>query len=87
MNVTQIFCDVDDFCQGFIPDWEKTQLESEEKAKTRTRAPSFCESEIITLVVCYHLSGYRTFKGFYLRFAQKIRVGRLSWFAELQPFY
>jgi hypothetical protein len=36
MNVTQIFCDADDFCQGFIPNWEKTQLEAEEKAKTRT---------------------------------------------------
>jgi len=71
MNVTQIFCDADDFCQGFIPNWEKTQLEAEEKAKTRIRARSVCESEIITLVVCYHLSGYRTFKWFYLRFAQK----------------
>ena len=23
MNVTQIFCDADDFCQRFIPDWKK----------------------------------------------------------------
>jgi hypothetical protein len=71
MNVTQIFCDADDFCQGFIPDWEKTLLEPEEKTITRTRARSVCESEIITLVVCYHLSGYRTFKWFYQRYAQK----------------
>ena len=76
MNVTQIFCDADDFCQGFISDWEKTQLEPEEKTKTRARARSVCASEIITLVVCYHLSGYRTFKWFYLRFAQK------SWLAD-----
>ena len=71
MNITQLFCDVDDFCQGFIPDSEKTQLEPDEKTKTRARERSVCESEIITRVVCYHLSGYRTFKGFYLRFAQK----------------
>jgi hypothetical protein len=45
-------------------------LEPEEKTKTRARVRSVCESEIITLVVCYHLSGYRTFKWFYLRFAQ-----------------
>ena len=25
MNVTQIFCDADDFCKGFIPSWEKTR--------------------------------------------------------------
>jgi len=57
MNVTQIFCDADDFCQGFIPDWEQRQLEPDEKTKTRARARSVCESEIITLVVCYHKTG------------------------------
>jgi len=76
MNVTQIFCDADDFCQEFLPNWEKTLLEGRkerrgEKTKTRARAGSVCESEIMTLVVCYHLSGYRTFKWFYLRHAQK----------------
>ena len=71
MNVTQIFCDADDFCQGFIPSWEKTRLESEENTRTRIRMRSVCESEIITLVVCYHLSGYRTFKWFYQKHAQK----------------
>lgn len=71
MNVTQIFCDADDFYQGFIANCDKTRLEVEGKTKTRIRAHSVCESEIITLVVCYHLSGYRTFKWFYLRYAQK----------------
>ena len=52
MNVTQIFCDADDFCQRFIPDWKKAQLEGEEKTATRARARSVCESEIITRVVC-----------------------------------
>ena len=33
MNVTQIFCDADDFCQEFIPDWEQRQLEPDEKRK------------------------------------------------------
>lgn len=71
MNVTQLFCDADDFCQGFIPNWQETRPEPEEKAKTRVRAHSVCESEIITLAVCFHLSGYRTFKWSYLRLAQK----------------
>jgi len=30
MNVTQIFCDADDFYQRFIPDWEQRQLEPDE---------------------------------------------------------
>ena len=71
MSVTQIFCDADDFCQRFISDWKKARLEGEEKTPTRARARSVCESEIITRVVCYHLSGYRTFKGFYQRPVQK----------------
>ena len=70
MNLTQIFCDADDFCQKFIPEWKKTRLEGEEKI-TRARARSICESEIITLVVRYHISGYRTFKWFYQRHVQK----------------
>ena len=46
-------------------------LWNQEKTKTRARARSVCESEIITLVVCYHLSGYRTFKWFYEKHVQK----------------
>jgi hypothetical protein len=30
MNVTQIFCDADDFCQEFIPNWRKTLVEDGE---------------------------------------------------------
>ncbi|MGH8559672.1 MAG: hypothetical protein ACRESZ_19920 [Methylococcales bacterium] len=75
MSVTQIFCDADDFCQKFIPDWKKTPLEKAEEGdepkKTRVGARSVCESEIITPVVCFHLSGYRTFQWFSLRHARK----------------
>ncbi len=28
MSLTQLFCDVDDFCKVFIPEWEKTQIEA-----------------------------------------------------------
>jgi hypothetical protein len=27
MNLTRLFCEVDDFCKAFIPEWEKTQLD------------------------------------------------------------
>ena len=47
MNVTQIFCDADDFCQRFIPDWKKARLEGEEKTPTRVRERSICESETL----------------------------------------
>ena len=84
MNVTRIFCDANNFCQRFIPDWKKAQLEGEEKTPTRVSPRSICESEIITLVVCYYISVYRTFKWFYQRHAQKYLS---PYFPELQTFY
>jgi hypothetical protein len=65
MNLTRLFCEVDDFCKAFIPKWEKTQLDEGYKKRRRTR--SLSPSEIITLIVFYHSSGYRTFKWFYIR--------------------
>ncbi|GFO74862.1 transposase, IS982 family [Bathymodiolus platifrons methanotrophic gill symbiont] len=66
MSLTQLFCDADDFCKVFIPEWEKTQIESSEKKRRRKRCIS--TSEIISLIIYYHQSGYGTFKWFYLRY-------------------
>jgi transposase len=60
LNLTRLFCEVDDFCKVFIPTWEKTQLN--EGCKKRRRTRNLSPSEIITLIVFYHSSGYRTFK-------------------------
>nr|WP_221900988.1 hypothetical protein [Bathymodiolus platifrons methanotrophic gill symbiont] len=49
MSLTQLFCDVDDFCKVFIPEWEKTQIESGEKKRRRKRCIS--TSEIISLII------------------------------------
>jgi len=69
MSLTQLFCDVDDFCETFIPQWEAKQIESGEKKRRKKRCLS--PSEIITLIVYYHQSGYTTFKWFYQRHLQK----------------
>lgn len=72
MSLTQLFCDADDFCQRFLPEWEKTQLE--DGSIKRRRKSSLSSSEIITIVVCYHQSGYKTFKWFYERYVcQRLR--------------
>lgn len=66
MSLTGLFCDVDDFCQWFIAEWGKTQLE--EGSKKRYRKRSLSHSEVITIIVFYHQSGYKTFKWFYERY-------------------
>lgn len=65
MSLTRLFCDTDDFCKGFIADWEKNQIEDE--TKKRRRKSRLSHSEIMTIVVYYHQSGYKTFKWFYER--------------------
>jgi len=60
LNLTRLFCEVDDFCKAFIPAWEKTQLD--EGCKKRRRTRSLSPSEIITLIVFYYSSGYITFQ-------------------------
>lgn len=89
MKLTQLFCDVDDFCKTFMQEWQKHQITSGEKKRNRSHRMSF--SEMITLLVYYHQSGYRTFKWFYQnlvqKYWQKAFPGLLSYqrFIELIP--
>ncbi len=69
MRLTQLFCDVDDFCQTFAPDWQKNRLSHGEKKRNRPHRMSL--SEMVTILVAYHQSGYRTFKWSYLQHVRK----------------
>lgn len=69
MSLTRLFCDVDDFCQWFISEWEKTQIADGTKKRRRKR--SLSHSEIITIIVFYHQTGYKTFKWFYEKYVCK----------------
>lgn len=69
MILHQLFCDADDFCNQFLPEWNRTQLEKGHKKRNKKK--SLCESEIMTLVVYYQMSGFRTFKWFYTKHVEK----------------
>ncbi len=64
LDLEQIYCDVDDFYQiwtqfvEFLP-----QLPYEGKAKHYKSKLSI--SEVMTIVIAFHGSGFRTFKDFY----------------------
>lgn len=62
-KITQIFCSIDDFCKEFVPNWENQLLSN---GKKRIRKSSLSLSEVITIQVLFHVSGYRNFKTFYL---------------------
>lgn len=63
MSVLELFCDVDDFCRQFEPLWHKQCLASD--PKHRIRARELALSEIMTILILFHQSHYRTFKAFY----------------------
>lgn len=67
--LTTLYCDVDDFWKTFQPEWNKHLLESN-KSK-RGPDPELSIPEIITIVVLFHQSNYRTFKHFYIHHVQK----------------
>ncbi len=63
-KLVDLFCHVDDFCQAFLPQWQKLQLESGERKRNRRSRMS--ESEIMTIIIAFHMSHQRDFQNFYL---------------------
>jgi hypothetical protein len=63
MSVLDLFCHVDDFCRTFEPRWRQQCLMS--TTKRRNRARELALSEIMTILILFHQSHYRTFKAFY----------------------
>ena len=47
MSLEALFCDVDDFCQAFLPDWQRQQLTTGEHQRQRTSR--LAPSEIMTI--------------------------------------
>ncbi len=89
-RLTEIVCDMDDFCKAFFPQWEALQL-SEGKTWARDPECGLTASEIMTVVVLYHGSRYRYFKNFYegvvLTFLKRACPGLPSYqrFIALKP--
>lgn|SRR5690606_28298262 len=65
-KITDIFCLADEFCQQFTPFLQKHSIGNKPK-----RPPVMSQSEIITIMVIFHLSGFRCFKHFYIYYVQK----------------
>jgi len=62
-SLLELFCDVDDFCITFLPQWHRQLLEV--GAIQRLRPRSLTLSEIMTILIAFHQSHYRTFKAYY----------------------
>ncbi len=68
LKITEIFCSIDDFCQEFVPFWQRSPISN---GKKRIRSSKMYLSEIMTVQVLFHFSGYRTFKDFYTGYVRE----------------
>ena len=91
LEITQVFCEVDDFCQKFERLWQQQPQLPSIKGERRRRSRMHV-SEVMTIVIAFHASGYRTFKDFYTQqvlpgwrkaFPQLVSYSR---FVELMPW-
>ena len=60
LQLITMFCDIDDFCKRFAPILRRHLLQP--GPGSRLRQPALALSEIMTIIVAFHWSHYRTFK-------------------------
>ncbi len=68
MEQIAIFCDIDDFCKAYEEYCTHSLLMDKNEIIPRTKMEL---SEIMTILIMYHLSGYRTFKWYYKNHVMK----------------
>ncbi len=65
-KITEIYSIVDEFCKDFSKQTSKFLIGNKPK-----RPPIMSTAEVITITILFHLSGFRTFKHFYIFYVQK----------------
>ena len=89
MDIVTVFCDIDDFCQHLLA--TRPLLLAIHFGRKRKRPCALALSEILTILVYFHASHYRTFKHFYVdhmlgqRRAEFPRLLSYTRFVELIP--
>jgi hypothetical protein len=90
MDIVTIFCDIDDFCHRLLEAGHPL-LPVRSGLSQRHRPSSLALSEVMTILVWFHASHYRTFKHYYLdsvlpdKRAEFPGLPRYTRFVELIP--
>lgn len=71
MDLVALYCSVDDFWKLFKKDWDQHLIES--GASRRGPKPEMSFSEMMTIIILFHQSNYRTFKHFYAYVSNHLR--------------
>jgi hypothetical protein len=65
MSLLELFCDVDDFCL-VATKWTESHLLGQ--ANKPGPKPNLSASEIMTIIICFHMLRFRDFKTYYAEF-------------------
>lgn len=69
MSILELFCSVDDFWMQFAPKWQSELLAAGQRQ--RLRATQMHPSEMMTILILFQQSHYRTFKAYYTEYVQR----------------
>lgn len=69
-KLVDIFFCADEFCKDFSKTLAGAQLRSDNSKKSRNKPCKLSESEVITILIAFHLGGYRNLKHFYTQYVQ-----------------
>ncbi len=67
MQIVSLFCEIDDFFLEYEAYVSSRCLPSESGCETCGRPRRLHPSEVMTILIAFHQSNYRTFKHFYLK--------------------
>jgi len=68
MSLLNLFVDVDDFCQALTAHWPQPLLG---RANRPGPKPSLAASEVMTIIIFFHVSRHRDFKTYYTQYVQR----------------
>lgn len=89
-EVTEIFYLCDDFTKEFEKSYKNRVLQQENGKKTRNKPNRLSHSEVMTILISFHLGGFRNLKHYYLFYVSKHMTGEFpklvsyNRFVELQ---
>ena len=83
MSLLELFCSVDDFMVSFAPQLKAIQLAA---GKQRERRGQLYPSEVMTILIHFHQSHYRTFKAYYTQHVQVHLTGEFPYLVSYQRF-
>jgi Transposase DDE domain len=70
-NLVEIYYLADEFCKEFYKVMEGNTLEQNNGIKRRNRKFKLSDAEVMTILIAFHLGGFRNLKFFYINYVQK----------------